>query len=518
MTRHNDEPVYEDFLDHHAHARRVGHHILNCQPPYVVGICGSWGAGKTSFLRKLWMYLGGKFPLPDEVAHLLTEKERKSEKKVEDSKEKLLAAWFDEARDKFKERCKDHNGNERQLELVWFNPWQHQFESSPLIALLNEIRRHFSTKHQLLDETGKIARFGFHATLKAIGDAAKGLKLPLPTVQGFTESRREYEAENFSEQLTSQRFRDLLEEAINELTGGNGLLVIFIDDLDRCEGDVAYRLLESLKLYLNTKNCVYVKGVDQQHLEETIARILPGEKEDSPRRHVARDYLNKMFQGSFVLPVPRQTTRYVETLLSKEDKLFCQRLEQLFEFTDADWPELVQALDENLPHNPRKIKSFISSWKLYLNTLPEKASKLNWRLTLVLHYLAQFEEPLFRKVEEAPEFYEDHVVRFCLLGESLDWRFKLIELPYESSAAPASGTSGGTPITEDTGSISPTTVKAGDVAQADGGAKSPHRVFWISRLIRRIRNERGKLDRETILLHLPQTGDAPTAEIEQEMK
>lgn len=511
MIRHNDEPVYEDFLDHHALARRVGHHILRCQPPYVVGICGSWGAGKTSFLRKLWIYLGEKFPLPYDSTNQLTEKERKNEKKIEELREKILTDWFCETRFDFKQRCKDHNGKERQLELIWFNPWQHQFESSPLIALLNEIRRHFSAKHQLLNEAGKISKLGIHATLKAIGDAAKGLKIPLPTVQGYTESRREYEAENFSEQLTSQRFRDLFEEAINEITGGNGLLVIFIDDLDRCEGDVAYRLLEALKLHLNTKNCVYVLGLDQQHLEESIARTLSGEKETWQFRYVARDYLNKMFQGLFVLPVPRRTSRYVETLLNKQDEFFWKRLEQLFEFNDDDWPELVAALDENLPHNPRKIKSFISSWKLFLDTLPEKAEKLDWRLTLVLHYLAQFEEQLFRKVEEAPEFYEDHIVRFCKFGENVDWRFKWIELPYESSAAPA-GTAGST--TDDKGGISTGSPKTDSSIQSSESTKSPHRVFWISPLIRKIAAEVGALDREMILRHLPQTGDTPQVAVD----
>ncbi len=507
MIRHNDEPVYEDFLDHHAFARRVGHHILNCQPPYVVGVCGSWGAGKTSFLRKLWAYLGGGFPLPDEATRLLREKE-KTNKKIKELREKTLTEWFCETRFDFKQRCKDHNDNDRQLELIWFNPWQHQFESSPLIALLNEIRRHFSAKHQLLNEAGKISKLGIHATLKAIGDAAKGLKIPLPTVQGYAESRREYDAENFSEQLTSQRFRDLFEEAINVITGGNGLLVIFIDDLDRCEGDVAYRLLEALKLHLNTKNCVYVLGLDQQHLEESIARTLSGEKETWQFRYVARDYLNKMFQGLFVLPVPRQTTRYVETLLNKEDKFFWKRLEQLFEFNKADWPELVTALDENLPHNPRKIKSFISSWKLFLDTLPEKAEKLDWRLTLVLHYLAQFEEQLFRKVEEAPEFYEDHIVTFCLSGNNPGWRFNLLELPYETT--PASPASGSKPHDSDKGALGSPSSNDSSPQKSD----KPHRVFWISRLIRKISSELGTLDREMILRHLPQTGDSPQVAID----
>ena len=75
----NDEPIVEDALGHHTLARSVGHRVLKCHPPYVMGICGSWGAGKTSFLLKLRTYLGGGFRLPDQDTATLTEREKKNE-------------------------------------------------------------------------------------------------------------------------------------------------------------------------------------------------------------------------------------------------------------------------------------------------------------------------------------------------------------------------------------------------------------------------------------------------------
>src|SRR3712207_9366652 len=64
---------------------------------------------------------------------------------------------------------------------VWFNPWQHQFESSPLVALLNEIRQHFSIKRKLFNEVGKLADVAIHATFNSLTEVAKDLKLPIPT-------------------------------------------------------------------------------------------------------------------------------------------------------------------------------------------------------------------------------------------------------------------------------------------------------------------------------------------------
>jgi len=59
----NDEPVFEDALGHYHLVPRLGHRILRCRPPYVIGVCGSWGSGKTSFLKMLWAYVGGEFEI-----------------------------------------------------------------------------------------------------------------------------------------------------------------------------------------------------------------------------------------------------------------------------------------------------------------------------------------------------------------------------------------------------------------------------------------------------------------------
>jgi hypothetical protein len=62
---------------------------------------------------------------------------------------------------------------------------------------------------------------------------------------------------------------------------------------------------------------------------------------------------------------------------------------------------LVKTLDACLPRNPRKVKGLVAAWKLYAVLLAEQKPQeaFDWRVTLVLNYLAQFEEPLYRKVE-----------------------------------------------------------------------------------------------------------------------
>ncbi|MGH9800143.1 MAG: KAP family P-loop NTPase fold protein, partial [Blastocatellia bacterium] len=444
----NDEPVVHDNLGHNVLVRRVGHRVLNCNPPYVIGVCGSWGSGKTSFLHKLWAYLDGEHKKENGDVATLDSHERNSAFAESDSEFQTLL-------------------NGRKVELVWFNPWQHQFETSPMVALLHEIRDRLSKSKKILKGTTKTAKIGMRALFDSvvkfgaeIGGTMGAPKLKadvqLPTASSVIGLKREYDAADFSARSVSQQFRDYFESAIEDVAGKNGLLVIFIDDLDRCEGDVAYKLLEALKLHLNARNCVYVLGLDQQQLEQVIAKALSGEKEVWRHRPTGRDYLSKMFQSMFLLPVPRETSDYVNKLLGidfqpppdkpltlPDRKLLAEKQEfealltELFDFQPKELPKLIAAIDGNLPHNPRKIKFFISSWRLYIETLHDrKVGKLDWRLTLILHYLAQFEEPIFRRIEQAPAFYAHELLLFCQPNlRPLSWKahplFDGLELPYE---------------------------------------------------------------------------------------
>lgn len=491
--KRNDEWDYADALGHYPLAVQIGHRLLSCSPPYVVGIGGSWGSGKTSFLRKLWAYLGGDVEWEDGKIENLDKADKRSD-------------WFQESQRDFRAYA-----GGKKIELVWFNPWQHQFESSPLVALLSEIRQHFSVKRKLFNQVGKLTDVAIHATLNSMTEVAKDLKIPIPTAKAIMERGREYEAESFSVALGSQRFREFFESAIEFITGKNGLMIIFIDDLDRCEGEVSYRLLEALKLYLNARNCVYVLGIDQQHLESSIARALSGEKETWRYRPLARDYLSKMFQTTFLLPVPRYTKNYVDQLLDRDDGSFRDRLRLLFglnfaDFITDDWPQLVQALDLNLPHNPRKLKSFVASWKTYLDVLPPPSAgepKLDWRLTLILQYLAQFEEPIYRRIEQFPDFYTQQLLGFCKRKlEKPHPLFDGLELPAEDATTQTAIQSAADPGA--LGEPRPIQVSQGNEKDAAQPLPEP-RFFWISRLVNEVAGGLQAIEPNVIRQHLPRS-------------
>jgi predicted KAP-like P-loop ATPase len=164
---------------------------------------------------------------------------------------------------------------------------------------------------KFIDEARKLADVTIYSAVSMLGELSR--VLPKIEAKKIADRGKEYETEHFATPLSSQRFRDVFEAAIRQAIGKQGRLVVFIDDLDRCEGEVVYRMLESLKLYLNAQNCVYVLGLDQKHLEETIARALSG------TRPLAREYLSKMFQCQFLLPVTPGMEKFIENTLGLED-------------------------------------------------------------------------------------------------------------------------------------------------------------------------------------------------------
>ena len=452
----NDEPTLVDHLDHCSIAKHIGDMIRSCHPPYVIGICGTWGSGKTSFLKKLRAYLGGPWEIPEDTA---------AQVEIRSWVQNNLPA-----------------NSEYVFETVWFNPWQHQFEQSPLVALLHEIRLHFTRLDKFKEGAGKIGDVVVYSMVNTLSNLAKDI---IPSADSIMKRGREYEAEHLMTPLSSQNFRSFFEDAIEtiikSLGGTKGRLVIFIDDLDRCEGEVAYRLLEALKLYLNAHNCVFVLGIDQEHLEGTIARVLSKSDDSHSCRPLARNYLNKMFQNLLLLPVPKNTQDFVTASVNfNHEADLVQLLETKFGLPLAKWPDLITALDQNLPHNPRKIKSFVSAWKLYLKMLAKQnpfENSFDWRVTIILNYLGQFEEPIFRKIEQEPAFYVEHLERFCTLDATyqLDFLFHDLEIPYpvRELAAIANGGVSALPSPKYTN-------PQGDIL---GPPKILSRPFWIAQLI-----------------------------------
>jgi hypothetical protein len=190
--------------------------------------------------------------------------------------------------------------------------------------------------------------------------------------------------------------------------------VVLVDDLDRCESEAAYKLLEGVKIYLNLPSCVFVLGMNQAVIESALAKHMAKEskdKDEGARLLQARDYLEKLCKDIWHLPFHPTP----DVLLGKW--LSGHALEK----------ELREVLQEErcLPANPRKVKAFANVLQRSCEkhatipaAAPEPAKKRTAQLAVLISYLYQFHQELYRILEWKPAFFAK--IRLWADGKPVD--------------------------------------------------------------------------------------------------
>ena len=295
---HNDEPTLLDALDRGALIKEVGEAIACCTPPQVFGVHGDWGLGKTSFLHQVQWYLIGDCPQQSE-----------------------------EATNEAAKRQIEKGKYEKTVRAVWFDAWRYQHEDAPVVALLQEMRAQLSWRHQMAGSVTRNAEISMRGALLSMEEVTKKIGFQYSK---FRDANREWEVKNLAVSLPSHTLREHLRAAVGQLlpkqTNGSPQprLVVFIDDVDRCEPEAAYHLLEGLKIYLTLDNCVFILGMNQKTVEDAIGsrmEIASGETrpesasgEDRIKSRTAA-YMEKLCQNVWRLPTVQDPSRMLHDLL-----------------------------------------------------------------------------------------------------------------------------------------------------------------------------------------------------------
>jgi len=102
-----------------------------------------------------------------------------------------------------------------------------------------------------------------------------------------------------------QELADNLKKLINLARKNDVQIVVFIDDLDRCNPEKAIKILESIKVIFNQEYFTFVIGIDRSALEHhLIQKYTLDNKGIDPTESVkrAKTYLDKIIQIEFDLP------------------------------------------------------------------------------------------------------------------------------------------------------------------------------------------------------------------------
>ncbi|MDM8515045.1 P-loop NTPase fold protein [Desulfobacterales bacterium HSG16] len=392
----NDHWILEDDMGMARTGDLLARMSLEVNTPFSVRVTGKWGSGKTSVLRRAFVTLKGQ---PVEQAVLL------GEPKQEAGSDKWKNFHFDaDDRQPVLDWESEISSRAEQSLCVWYSPWQHQQADNPLIPLLLEIKAQFSTRIKIGEKLNRSAGLATMTLLERAIDGAATLMFQknMKLVQGTTDAvRKSWKESNpdLTKLSDGQRFQLLFEDAVENALKSlpenkkddfkNSRLIIFIDDLDRCEESIIINLLESIKLYLGSPHCVFVLGMDDTAILGALKRFWEGRSEDENR-----EYLEKMFQATVAVPLPKH--KGIRGFLEKQ---LC-----LHEFMEPKNCAVI--IEELLEPNPRKIKNFLNSlcaaWNQFNFKERAKDSDDVYRF-IMFQYIRLYHRPVWRILERQPK-------------------------------------------------------------------------------------------------------------------
>ena len=299
-----DLPSREDGLGLEHFRNALLDVIYQGATPLTVGIFGTWGTGKTTFLRML-------------------QEEVKARARREERSQQVRTVWFTAW------KYHRHEALWRAFLLrVIDGLYPRDLETGERVELENIEDK--KTKKRLaylerLEEAiyetvtwqekdgwtldwGVVAREAvkipiwllFH--LARLGDIPKELGLNPDLARVLS---REIREARMHQLVSMEQFAHHFEQAIRTILGEGGRLIVFVDDLDRCLPEQALEVLEAIKLFLDVEGVVFVLGMDLEVVRrgiETHYAALVGETDEDALPLTGSAYLEKIIQIPFHLP------------------------------------------------------------------------------------------------------------------------------------------------------------------------------------------------------------------------
>ncbi len=232
--RHNpsidpNAPFANDKLGREKHAEILTRIVKAYPDGFVLAINSPWGTGKTMFLKMWEAYLAQP---------------------------------------------------ERDIETIYFNAWESDFQQEPLVALLAEMKEKYKNEidfSEVIEKAGPIAVAASFALIRYFSKKYLGEEFVAAAVDGASTG-----AERFLEKQleATQNRKESIEAFCEELTiflkkhsKNDNPIVFMIDELDRCRPSYAVELLEQVKHLFNVPGIVFVLAIDKEQLGHAIKGV-----------------------------------------------------------------------------------------------------------------------------------------------------------------------------------------------------------------------------------------------------
>jgi hypothetical protein len=304
--------------------------------PIALCVSGAWGSGKTTLLRRIKIML-------DDTTKLKSKKKR-SEVEFLNTKENPADTF-------------------RQCRTVWFNAWKYSDEDELLVALIRIVLQEMSQDTIVSKVFGKLLD-PTYPRRDVVSTVLSWFKIKLPSVDVELNTGEPVPTQLAEKTAILDLFDDALDRLMaawihrrldaKKINPNNGILVVFIDDLDRCLPAKMVQVLEAVKLFLDKKGCIFVLGADTGIVQQAILKHY---SDAGVTGESAKDYLDKIVQLRFELPPIIESS--MQDYLTREGVI------------TTGWKDSWKSLVTGANVNPRSVKAFMNDinlqWSMLIN-------------------------------------------------------------------------------------------------------------------------------------------------------
>lgn len=324
-----------NFLEAFLVGRMADRRHAGAPGALVINVDGHWGAGKTYFMERFGMQLA-------KSGHIVADVNAWRDDHMDDPFIAILSA-IDGA---LKPYTTTEGSKPRRM-------WDAvKKDAAPIVGrTLLGVAKTFVKRHVGAE---------FKELVSSESDAGKivveGVDRLGAEIERIVDKNAEHLIAAFAEQTKAAiSFRERLGSAIQSI-GGDKLLFVLVDELDRCRPSYAVSLLERVKHLFDADNLVFVFCTNSDQLQHSVKGAY-GSDFDGYR------YLKRFFERTYVLPQP-SPHRLVR---SETTKINLDKVRSPIDPTDF----LVMACDA-YSMNPRQIKQVLDTIGTVIAAWPHK--------------------------------------------------------------------------------------------------------------------------------------------------
>lgn len=290
---------------------------------------------------------------------------------------------------------KNLNTKENLYHSVFFEVWKHEKDDNIALSLLNCLTND-TIKDKVVKETldSAIDLFKSFGSSLSMNLNVMGAGIEFDA-EKMMKNYKEFQKEKYTQSfLTIQKNFEkqigLIEHKIlsdKKIDTKKGKIIVFLDDLDRCEPHIVLDLLASIKLfYTYGKRLIFVCGIDklavQKAIEIKYQEIVKSE-----------EYLEKIFDASFNVPAIQNFEKLLDFYFDEtkiEDELVKEKLADFFHSIGFDRPRHIKKVlnkyailvnYKNNPELPKNLKELIP------NIIDENGNGIYYETYLAFYFI-----------------------------------------------------------------------------------------------------------------------------------